>query len=299
MMKNIILFIILLTTVCYASVSNYDTYRVGDGSLSSPAIQFNKDPNTGIFRKADDRIGIVAGGVEVIDVENNKVSVLDLDVTGDVALIGSAVRTLTMGDGILNISTNGPNQVRINATGFMILRSGSVDRLLLGAGDSIFNESGADTNLRIESDLSTAAFFLEGSSGNIGINTSSPNASALLDLTSTTKGFLPSRMTTAQRDAIGSPATGLEIYNTTTNTPNFFNGTVWGETSGTAGATQALDNLSSVQINSPLIYGAGVSGVLKTNDNGAGNSENLTIGTGTATCARGGLTIDALTINIQ
>jgi len=54
-------------------------------------------------------------------------------------------------------------------------------------------------------------------SGNVGIGTSSPNAAARLDVTSTTSGFLPPRMTTAQRDAIGSPPNGLMLYNTTTD----------------------------------------------------------------------------------
>jgi hypothetical protein len=55
------------------------------------------------------------------------------------------------------------------------------------------------------------------SAGQVGIGTSSPNASALLDVTSTTGGVLFPRMTTTQRDAIGSPANGLVIYNTTTD----------------------------------------------------------------------------------
>jgi hypothetical protein len=54
-------------------------------------------------------------------------------------------------------------------------------------------------------------------SGNIAAGTTSPNASAIVDLTSTTRGFLPPRMTTTQRDAISSPAAGLVIYNTTTS----------------------------------------------------------------------------------
>lgn len=54
-----------------------------------------------------------------------------------------------------------------------------------------------------------------------------PAATALLDLTSTTKGFLFPRMTTTNRDAITSPATGLFIYNTSTNALNYFNGTAW------------------------------------------------------------------------
>jgi hypothetical protein len=44
-----------------------------------------------------------------------------------------------------------------------------------------------------------------------------PVASAQLDVASTTRGFLPPRMTTTQRDAISSPAAGLVIYNTTTS----------------------------------------------------------------------------------
>jgi hypothetical protein len=53
--------------------------------------------------------------------------------------------------------------------------------------------------------------------GQVGISQTSPNASAQLDVTSTTRGFLPPRMTTTQRDAISSPAAGLVIYNTTTS----------------------------------------------------------------------------------
>jgi hypothetical protein len=63
--------------------------------------------------------------------------------------------------------------------------------------------------------------------GNVGIGTTSPNASALLDVTSTTQGLLPPRMTTTQRNAISSPAAGLMIYNTTTNKLNFYNGSAW------------------------------------------------------------------------
>ncbi|MFH1052484.1 MAG: hypothetical protein V1779_16315 [bacterium] len=46
----------------------------------------------------------------------------------------------------------------------------------------------------------------------VGINTSTPDASAILELYSTEKGFLVPRMTNIERDAIASPATGLLIY---------------------------------------------------------------------------------------
>ena len=64
-------------------------------------------------------------------------------------------------------------------------------------------------------------------SGNVGIGTTTPDPSAILDLNSTTKGFVSTRMTTAERDAISSPVEGLQVYNTTEKTQQFFNGTDW------------------------------------------------------------------------
>ncbi|PZR24021.1 MAG: hypothetical protein DI535_22755 [Citrobacter freundii] len=51
----------------------------------------------------------------------------------------------------------------------------------------------------------------------VGVGTTAPNASAQLDVTSANKGLLVPRMTTAQRNAISNPATGLIVFNTTTN----------------------------------------------------------------------------------
>jgi hypothetical protein len=66
------------------------------------------------------------------------------------------------------------------------------------------------------------------SAGNVGIGTTSPDADAILDVSSTTRGFLPPRMTTTQRDAIAAPVpAGLMVYNSTTNKLNFYNGTAW------------------------------------------------------------------------
>jgi hypothetical protein len=51
-----------------------------------------------------------------------------------------------------------------------------------------------------------------------------PVASAKLEVNSTTQGLLLPRMTSTQRDAIGSPAAGLLIYNTTTTKVEVYNG---------------------------------------------------------------------------
>jgi hypothetical protein len=61
----------------------------------------------------------------------------------------------------------------------------------------------------------------------VGIGTNAPNASAQLDITSTTKGMLIPRMTTAQRTAIAAPANGLMVYDTNLASFYFYNGTAW------------------------------------------------------------------------
>ena len=56
---------------------------------------------------------------------------------------------------------------------------------------------------------------IRASENRIGMGTLTPNVSAFLDITSTTKGFLPPRMTTTQKNAIATPAEGLMVYDTT------------------------------------------------------------------------------------
>jgi hypothetical protein len=61
-----------------------------------------------------------------------------------------------------------------------------------------------------------------------GIGTTTPHASAKLDITSVDKGFLPPRMTSSQRDAIPSPAAGLMVYQTDgTSGLYYYNGSAW------------------------------------------------------------------------
>lgn len=65
------------------------------------------------------------------------------------------------------------------------------------------------------------------STGNVGIGTNSPNTSAKLDVSSTTQGFLPPRMTTTQKNAITTPAAGLMVFDTTLAKLCVYSGTAW------------------------------------------------------------------------
>jgi hypothetical protein len=67
-----------------------------------------------------------------------------------------------------------------------------------------------------------------GSGLNVGIGTAAPVSSAALQIVSTTRGFLPPKMTTVERNAITNITSGLIVYNTTDNAISLHNGTAWG-----------------------------------------------------------------------
>ncbi|MEI6679532.1 MAG: fibronectin type III domain-containing protein, partial [Mariniphaga sp.] len=81
--------------------------------------------------------------------------------------------------------------------------------------------------------------FTNAFSQNIGVainsDGSAPNNSSILDVSSATKGFLPPRMTNAQKLAIASPATGLIVWCSNCGPSGelqIFNGTLWINTIG-------------------------------------------------------------------
>jgi hypothetical protein len=72
----------------------------------------------------------------------------------------------------------------------------------------------------------------------IGVGTTTPDASAALDVTSTTQGMLVPRMSQAQRNVIPNPANGLMVYQTDgTAGFYFYNGTAWTSLNGGGGTT--------------------------------------------------------------
>jgi uncharacterized protein (TIGR02145 family) len=90
--------------------------------------------------------------------------------------------------------------------------------------------NGAATEvLRVSNDKNATkdSIMVMTSKGIVGIGTSTPAASSILELSSTTQGFLPPRMTTAQRNAISAPAVGLTIYNSSSNCLETWDGALW------------------------------------------------------------------------
>ena len=100
-----------------------------------------------------------------------------------------------------------------------------------------------------------------------------------LGLDSTSRGFLLPSLTTTQRNAITTPATGLQVYNNTTNKISYYDGSSWVELgSGTGGGTVTSVGLSMPSAftvtNSPVT----TNGTLTVT--GAGTTSQLIDGTG-------------------
>lgn len=111
--------------------------------------------------------------------------------------------------------------------------------------------------------------------GEGGFGTAVIHPSAFFEISDTTKGFLPPRLSLAQRNSISSPASGLVIFNTTDSTLQFWNGQCWlptfMEDCNQCGFNMTLST-SSGQIDRTLTDSAGTSITISQT---AGNSQNV------------------------
>lgn len=126
----------------------------------------------------------------------------------------------------------------------------------------------------------------------VGINTTTPDASSLLDVSSTSKGVLIPRLSQTQMNGISNPAKGLLIFNTTASALYYYNGTKWISREDrktamvNAGTAVQLDNIRamvSTTTNQRSLMIATASG----NINISGTSQNRYLG---AIPASGGAT---------
>jgi hypothetical protein len=95
------------------------------------------------------------------------------------------------------------------------------------AGDfAILNDYSVGT-IKFAAGGSSTAQVTISATGQLGIGATAPAASAKVEITSTTQGVLFPRMTTVQKLAIGTPAAGLQVYDSTLNQMSYYNGTTW------------------------------------------------------------------------
>lgn len=121
-------------------------------------------------------------------------------------------KTLNLGTNdafAVNVQANGINGLSVDASGNVTVGSGGLDHSTVIGGTTVASPTRVNVG-----------------TGGFGVN-GAADPSALLDLSSTTRGFGPPAMTTVQRDAISSPRAGLLIYNTTTGKLNVRGASAW------------------------------------------------------------------------
>lgn len=99
-----------------------------------------------------------------------------------------------------------------------------------------FRQASNNALMYLRSSTGTLGVQLTGQSGGtnyidgvVSIGSTTSVTSAVMNVDSTTKGFLPPRMTTTQKNAIATPAAGLIVYDTTTNKACCYDGTIWND----------------------------------------------------------------------
>jgi hypothetical protein len=177
---------------------------IGSGSVSG--IRVNTSGADSWMPYSDGNWYIRSNGTIINDNSNAGVSIgVNSPTTARLLVKGSGSTSATTALLVQNSSGSDTFKVRDDGTIFMGI----------GGGSSFICDAGGPDKIRT-------------SSVGVGID-GSPVTSAALAVNGTTKGFLPPRMTTTQKNAISTPASGLMVYDTTTNKLCCYNGTSWND----------------------------------------------------------------------
>ena len=213
-----------------SGVTGGGALRTSAASATVPAILFAGDADTGIGTAGADILSLIAGGVEAMRL-TEAAGAIAANIPGylTVGVPASIQQSITIkgsnvGTSLWTAAHYAANLVLHNLNGGAN-SFGSISFMDAGennvAGISGIFVSDANNQGEIAFWTRNNTVFQEvlrlNMNGNVGIGTTTPNANALLDIASTTKAFMPPRMTSVQKAAIASPTAGMMVYDSTLN----------------------------------------------------------------------------------
>jgi hypothetical protein len=287
-----------------ASVSG-ETTLVGNTYVSSPnTLIFGGTTALGEISSPTDSGAFLIGAFDEFSYSNsNNVQGVLKDIDSTIANLSSGTIGIWTDSGDLTYLTSTTDDWAVGGNSLTAALSVDVsaNTLRLGTGataNSILNMYASNGSTGSLTYTTNDSWAFEG--GSVGVGTAAPAASALLDLTSTSQGFLAPRMTTTQRDAISSPATGLMIYNTTTNQYNVFDGLIWGAVGGGAPGLWLDSGLGSISPNNTtwdlLIGGASTASAKFAFNNVSGGTPTLSFANQASAINLANSTVNSLNI---
>ncbi len=239
------------TAIKASTVTAAGSIAVKPGADSTTALSFQNSTGTQVLGiDTTNNRAVIGTTVPAckFEVNNNTVAVApltagDFQITASDAGAGSriAMRSFTIAPQITGIFANGTAAIPTAVTTAQYLNafqargylatgySGTVAEIALYAEDN-FTDVSAPTGMLFyttpSGSITSVLRMRVNKDGQVVIGPSTPATSALLDLQSTTGALVLPRMTTVQRDAL-TGASGMLIYNTSTNKLNVYTGAAW------------------------------------------------------------------------
>ena len=206
---------------CENSISNGSLFLTSNNYTPNGVLQAN---TLGFFSNANMPIAICSGNHIVMSTGGTTERMRVVSGTGNVL-----INTTT--DAGFRLDVNGTARVSgvfsvgSDTARIDLWRSSGAFGGRIGTGYS----NPAVNHVYIQCDTNSKAILIDDSNRTLfsSSNGDTTTASAQVTINSSTRGFLPPRMTTTQRNAIASPAAGLVVYDNTDNKHYGYNGTTW------------------------------------------------------------------------